>query len=156
MLACFVTDIRPRSSQGGRRGRLESYKQRLAEDFHNQGTIFSEAPFSLPLYSKVIYIHLRDTDLDVDNMSKPIIDAFNGIMYTDDKIIKHMVCSKISFNEFEFYNLNLKGLPAEVIDRFDTYLEEKSEHILYYEIGVFSESMVFIGRQDGETYAEVD
>jgi len=66
-------------------------------------------------------------------------------------MINHRVCSKIFYDDFISYGINLKSLPSEVIERFDKYLEEKSEHILYFEIGNFSESMVYIGGERDET-----
>lgn len=142
MLACFLTNTRPRSIQADR---VQIYKERLIDEFHNQGLSFTGTPYSSPLYSKVIYIHLRKTDIDVDNMSKPLVDAFKGILYRDDKIINHRVCSKISLNDIDSYELNLAALPTEIAEKFDKYLAENSDHILYYEIGEFSESMVYVG-----------
>ena len=37
------------------------------------------------------------------------------------------------------------ALPSVVAKRFDKYMNEGSEHILYYEIGNFKESMVYVG-----------
>ena len=148
MLACLVTDLTPLSIQASK---LQGYKKRLLKEFQAQRISFSGIPFSFSLYSKVIYIHLRHTSLDVDNMSKPIVDAFNGVLYTDDKIINHRVCSKISFDDLGSYELDLKALPPEILERFDKYLSRGSEHILYYEIGKFNETMVYIGGEKHET-----
>jgi len=142
ILACFVTNMRPRSIQAEG---VQKYKTNLIEEFKNQGISFHGSPFSSALYSKIIYIHLARADIDVDNMSKPLVDAFKGILYVDDIVINHRVCSKISYNDFIEYEMNLTSLPTQVIERFDKYLEEKSEHILYFEIGHFSKSMVYIG-----------
>ena len=149
MLACFVTNICPRSIQA--QG-VQKYKKNLIEEFNNQRVSFKGTPFSSALYSKIIYIHLAKTDIDVDNLSKPLVDAFKGILYDDDIIINHRVCSKISYNDFIAYEINIESLPSEIIERFDGYLEEKSEHILYFEIGNFSESMVYIGGEKDETW----
>ena len=130
---------------------VQNYKKRLIEEFKNQGISFPGTPFSSALYSKIIYIHLAKTDIDVDNLSKPLVDAFKGIFYDDDGVINHRVCSKISYDDFIAYEINLKSLPSEIIERFDTYLEGKNEHILYFEIGNFSKSMVYIGGERDET-----
>jgi len=148
ILACFVTNMRPRSIQAIG---VQKYKANLIEEFNKQGISFPGTPFSSALYSKIIYIHLTTTDIDVDNMSKPLVDAFKGIFYVDDIKINHRVCSKISYKDFIEYEMNLTSLPSQVIERFDKYLEEKSEHILYFEIGYFSKSMLYIGGEKSET-----
>jgi len=150
MLACLITNQAPRSIQSRN---LPQYKKYLINEFHHHGYSSSEKPFSFSLYSKVIYIHRsRKAPVDVDNMSKPLVDAFNGIIYSDDNIINHRVCSKISRHDINAYELNLTVLPDAVAEKFDEYLENDSEHILYYEVGTFSESMVFAGAENSAPY----
>lgn len=146
MLACLVTDLQPRSIQAKN---VQKYKTRLVDEFQKQGYSVSGVPFAEILYSKVIYIHVGKTNLDVDNLSKPLVDAFSGLIYDDDSTINHRVCSKISFNEIESYELNLAALPSKIAERFEELLDEKSNHIIYYEVGRFSEDMVFVGMTNG-------
>lgn len=148
MLACLVTDLSPRSIQSEK---LDKYKTRIIDVYKSQGFCVDGVPFSTPLYSKVIYIHLHQTTIDVDNMSKPLVDAFKGILYDDDKIINHRVCSKISLSDLDSYELNLTVLPAKIAEKLDELFSLSSEHILYYEIGNFSESMVYMGGERYET-----
>jgi hypothetical protein len=129
---------------------VDKYKQGLAEDFEEYVPLFPDLPSGGALYSKVIYIHAKTTTMDVDNMSKPLVDAFIGTIYTDDNIINHRVCSKISFNDLDACELNLSKLPSEVAEKFSELISAKSEHILYYEVGHFTGSMVCIGGAENE------
>ena len=150
MRACLVTDLEP-LSVGANVNNKRIYKSKLVDEFNNQGVSFEGVPFSTSLYSKIIYIHLKKTALDVDNMSKLLVDAFKGTMYVDDDIINHRVCSKISFYDINPRELNITILPKEIFVRFDKYIAKESKHILYYEIGDFSESMVYVGGERNET-----
>ena len=88
-----------------------------------------------------IYIHSKSSDIDVDNMSKPFIDAFKGIIYPDDNIINHRICSKIKFDELELYKLQSDLLPVEIAEKLEKLITNKSPHIIY----LFLNRIVFAG-----------
>lgn len=140
----FVSGLRPYSVQASS-SRLEKYKIKLQEEFLEFKSVYPTLPLTQDLYSKIIYIHSSGTDLDVDNMSKPFVDAFRGIIYPDDSTINHRVCSKIKFDDFTSCEIRLDVMPVEVSTRLDELISEKSRHILYFEVGAFLQDMVFIG-----------
>ena len=129
---------------------LEKYKKRLKLEFSEYEDIFPGLPLSTSLYSKIIYIHLQPTNADIDNISKPFVDTFKGIIYPDDNIINHRICSKIKFDDFNSYELQIDLLPDKIAKKLDFLLMEKRPHIVYYEIDKFSPDMVFFG---GAKYA---
>lgn len=44
-----------------------------------------------PLSVAIVYFHTADaTGIDVDNMSKPILDALQGIIYEDDRQVEQL------------------------------------------------------------------
>ena len=143
-MVCFVSGQKPLSIQAKPK-KLDNYKQRLKQEFENHKNIFINLPITGNIYSKIIYIHSKSSDIDVDNMSKPFVDAFKGIIYPDDNIINHRICSKIKFDEFETYRFQLNLLPVEISEKFDKLISDKSPHIIYFEIGLFSPDMVFLG-----------
>ena len=147
-MICFVSGQKPLSIQATGR---DNYKQRLKQEFENYKNLFPDLPINDNIYSKIIYIHSKSSDIDVDNMSKPFIDAFKGIIYPDDNIINHRVCSKIKFNELDLYQLQSELLPFKINERLDELIANKSEHIIYFEIGLFSPEMVFFGGVRNET-----
>jgi hypothetical protein len=142
MIVCFVSGQKPLSIQA--QG-LNSYKQRLVQEFCSFKSIYPNLPINESIYSKVIYIHSDSSYIDVDNMSKPFIDAFKGVIYPDDNIINHRICSKIKFDDFESYEFQLELIPIEIAEKLDYLIANKNPHILYFEIGLFSPNMVFFG-----------
>ena len=141
-MICFVSKYKPLSIQARKK---EKYKKRLQEEFEEFKDIYHELPLSGSLYSKIIYIHKRKTDTDVDNISKPFVDAFKGIIYLDDDIINHRICTKIKLEDMTYCEIKLNNLPEKVAEKLDEYLSNEEEHIVYYEIGKFSNNLVSIG-----------
>lgn len=141
-MVCFITNSKPLSFQAKCK---TAYKNRLVKEFTNYKNDFSEIPFKNEIYSKIIYIYSKKADIDVDNMSKPFIDAFRNIIYTDDDIINHRICSKIKLDAFQTLDINLSVLPDDVAEKFDEYLQNGSEHIVYFEVDKFDNTMVKIG-----------
>lgn len=121
---------------------------RLVNDFEKFKLIYKNIPVSSSIYSKIIYIHLRKTDIDVDNMSKPFIDAFRNIIYTDDSVIDHRICTKISYEDFETIDIDISSLPDKVLNEFDNLIQNRAEHILYFEVGDFNNSMIKVGEEN--------
>ena len=139
-----MSDQQPLSIQATPK-KISRYKQRLKQEFEDCMHLFSDLPIYQKLYSKVIYIHSKSSSIDVDNMSKPFIDTFKGIIYPDDNTINHRICSKISFDDFESYEFQLDLLPIEIFEKLDKLISNKSPHIIYFEVGLFSTEMVFFG-----------
>ena len=81
----------------------------------------------------------------MDNLSKPFIDAFSDIIYSDDNIINHRICSKIALETLSFIELNMSNYPDQIAEKFDEYLGSNSDHILYFEVGEFKNNMVRFG-----------
>lgn len=141
-MICFVSKYKPLSINACK---VEQYKKRLIEEFEEFRDIYPKLPLDEPIYSKIVYIHKRKTDIDVDNLSKPFVDAFKGIIYTDDNIINHRVSSKISLKDSGSCQICLDILPDKVAERLDEYLSNEEDNIVYYEIGEFSNDLVSIG-----------
>ena len=146
-MICFVSKYRPVSIQARN---TERYKERLQEEFKEFRDIYPDLPLGEPLYSKIVYIHKRKTDIDVDKMSKPFVDAFRGIIYSDDNIINHRICTKIRLEDMAYCEIKLDNLPEKVAEKLDEYLSNGEEHIVYYEIGKFSNNLVSIGDEWNE------
>ncbi|OEF98275.1 RusA family crossover junction endodeoxyribonuclease [Desulfuribacillus alkaliarsenatis] len=143
-MVCFVSALKPFSIQS--KG-YQKYKQRLIEEFKPYKSMYAELPLRENIYSKIIYIHSKKTDIDVDNMSKPFVDAFRGIIYPDDNTINHRICSKIMLEDFQTYEISIDDIPSEIAEKFNELLENGSEHIVYYEVNKFCKNMVCIGEK---------
>ncbi len=42
----------------------------------------------------IIFFYFQDTDLDVDNIAKPILDALVGVVYDDDQSVVQLIARK--------------------------------------------------------------
>ena len=142
MKVCFISTQQPRSVQAEH---VSQYKKRLKQEFEDFKYLFPDIPIDENIYSKLVYIHTKPSGLDVDNISKPFVDTFKGILYPDDNIINHRICSKIRFDEFESYEFQLDLLPIDVSEKLDDLISKKSPHIVYFEIGLFSPKMISFG-----------
>ena len=46
----------------------------------------------------IITYFYEDASLDVDNIPKPILDALNGLVYSDDTEVSDLLCRKRDLN----------------------------------------------------------
>lgn len=42
----------------------------------------------------IIYCHVDEANIDVDNMIKPILDALNGTVYMDDRLVSQVIARR--------------------------------------------------------------
>jgi Holliday junction resolvase RusA-like endonuclease len=140
----FVSNQRPRSINADS---VEKFKKRLANEFEAFKDLYDGLPLSGSLYSKIIYIYRgRKTDIDVDNMSKPVVDAFKSVIYSDDDIINHRVCSKIERNALDIDEIEFTQFPSPIAEKLDSSFSNDTEDILFFEVGPFSKNMIkFVG-----------
>ena len=82
---------------------------------------------------------------DVDNLSKPLVDTFTGIIYEDDELIIKRSASIIALKDFDFVSVNATYMPLEIFEAFNKYYIEKEENIVYFEVGQFDVSQIKIG-----------
>jgi len=79
----FISNMRPCSV---RAKTTERFKRAIKEAFKSYYP--STERVSNDLYGVVYYFHKTHNQLDADNLSKPIWDALEGVLYEDDSIIK--------------------------------------------------------------------
>ena len=143
----YVTNKKPLSHN--QKGKNEKYKEAFRNEF---ATSYAHLYTGLPikdktLQSNIVYIHqLRQGCIpDVDNLSKPIVDAFAGIMYEDDKQIIRRSANIIELKDFDFVAVDATNMPAEILNAFEDYYENKESNIIYFEVGEFDASQIKIG-----------
>ena len=80
----------------------------------------AEPPFDGEV-TVVITYYFKDGALDVDNMPKPILDALNGLVYSDDRQITDLVCRKRDRNrDLQFENPS--SVLVETLGRSEQFL----------------------------------
>jgi Holliday junction resolvase RusA-like endonuclease len=77
----FLVNQRPCSVRAKMTDRFKASIQRAFQYYWPTKPLVSNA-----LYGIVYYFHKTPTQLDADNISKPIWDALEGILYEDDAI----------------------------------------------------------------------
>ena len=144
----YVTNKKPLSYNNARK--KEKYKQEFQEEFK---TLYGHLYPNLPIHQKtlqsnIVYIHhqLKNGCVpDVDNLSKPIVDTFTGVIYDDDRQIIRRAANIIELKDFDFFAVDETNMPIEIFEAFETYYENKEQNIIYFEVGEFSVSQIKIG-----------
>jgi Holliday junction resolvase RusA-like endonuclease len=89
----FVVRGTPVSLQSARTKSKEAWKQRVKEASHNalpEGHFATDALISVTLF----YFPATDMQGDVDNIVKPILDAFSNHIYIDDRQVERVWVQK--------------------------------------------------------------
>ena len=143
----YVTNKKPLSHN--KSGSAEKYKCKFREEFNDKyAHLYEELPIvNKTLKSNIVYIHqLRNGCIpDVDNLSKPIVDTFTGVIYEDDKLIIKRSASIIALKDFDFVSVDATYMPVEIFEAFNNYYISKEENIIYFEVGEFDASQIKIG-----------
>jgi len=58
-----------------------------------------QAPFEGELSARIVYFFPEQTSVDVDNIIKPILDALEGLVYENDRVVFEVLCRKSSLSE---------------------------------------------------------
>lgn len=93
----FIVAGPPVSLQAKRRERLQTWKdtvRQAAEKHWISGT----PPTDDFVEVTVLYYYDTTTALDTDNIIKPIQDALNGLVYTDDRQVTDVISRKRDLN----------------------------------------------------------
>lgn len=83
--------------------------------------------------------------MDADNISKPIWDAVNGVVYVDDRKIVMRTAAVIDVRTHPLNTIDTSGISGDVAANLIQNLTEKNVRCLYIECGKFEESMIKIG-----------
>jgi hypothetical protein len=137
----FISHQKPQSIQSKKP--ILPFQQKLRDDFEANFE-YDDLPLSIPLYTKILYIYKekKGDKLDVDNMSKPIVDAFKNIIYSDDNIINHRICSKIERSALDIVEIEETQLPRDITEKLIEFFRRDLDHILLFEVGVFTQDMI--------------
>ena len=98
-------------------------------------------PFKTDLYGLVYHFFRENIGIDADNLSKPVWDGLNGMLFDDDKQVKMRIAGSFDLTTNDLTILDFSGLPGTAIT---TLLEalETEDHVLYVECGSFTIDMI--------------
>ena len=126
----FLSTIKPRSVRGGR---SEALKAGLGRAF--AGARPGAVPLAGDLYSAVYYFHRAKTELDADNLSKPVLDALEGLAYENDRQVKVRYSGIYDLFRGGFGVLDLDRVPQPHLQHLQGLLTSRKNHVLYVEVG---------------------
>lgn len=128
----FLCNLRPRSV---RAKTPERYKDGIRDAFQVYCPDSTRGPG--PLYASIYYFHRRPSEQDADNISKPILDALEGLAYEDDRVVRFRQSAMFALDSDPLSDLNLSGVPEEILESLLEMLE-REDHVLYVELGRLS------------------
>jgi hypothetical protein len=132
----FIVKRRPASYNSSKK---ESYKNALRASFVTYNA--AQTMLGGDLYAIVYYFFRENVHLDTDNLSKPVWDCMNGLLFADDRQIKIRIAGSFDLNTYDYRDMNMSGLEENiVVELFDAF--EKENHIIYVECGKLNLSMV--------------
>ena len=97
------------------------------------------------LYARVYFFTSDGVNVDCDNISKPIWDAVNKLVYDDDRKIIMRTASVIDVNIHQLA-IDASTIDSDVAADLMQGLTEDDVRCLYIECGEFNESMISIGQ----------
>lgn len=134
----FILKSRPLSYNSCRGTKKTNYKTALTTSLASYNPYHSI--LSGDLYATIYYFFNKNLDLDADNLSKPVWDCLNGVLYDDDKQIKIRTAGSFDLTTGDYNVIDMTGLQGNVVvDLLDAFDHE--EHIVYVECGNFRASM---------------
>ncbi len=141
MTFAMVVARRPVSS--GSRGRV---KYQAALEQLARLHFASRELFDGNLYIRIVWFHSIERVGDVDNIIKPIIDAFKGVVYLDDESIVKCLSQKV-YTKKDF-RITQAHLPSDIYEELIALLGSEEEHIFYVEVGQLTSHSVYFGPID--------
>jgi crossover junction endodeoxyribonuclease RusA len=89
----------PVSHQTHNRRRLHEWQDRVREAARLRIPTGAE-PVAVPCQVTVIYFHdERPMRIDNDNLAKPVLDALNGLVFADDRLVTHTIIRRVLISE---------------------------------------------------------
>lgn len=107
----------------------------------------NNSAFSSPIYSRIYYFNRVSHRIDVDNFSKPILDALKGFAYADDSVVEFRQSGVIDLLREDISGFDLTGMPESVLEDFIQSIQ-REDHLIYVEMGYLHKSMFVFGNTE--------
>lgn len=75
------------------------------------------------------YERMRYQKTDIDNISKPLVDAFKSVLYKDDSQVVRRIATKVNGYEYTGQSLDITDFPPTVVNLYNKWIKEGKEHI---------------------------
>lgn len=100
---------------------------------------------NVELFARVYYFTSDGVTVDCDNISKPIWDALNGLLYTDDRFIVMRTAAVIDVNLHQFTTIDTSLVESDAAADLMQALAAKDVKCMFLECNQFNESMIKLG-----------
>lgn len=137
----------PKSYNADNRKKVR-YTERLQEQARQIIQRYPEISlFQDALYIYIYYFHRVKSEVDVDNMSKPILDGLRRIVYTDDSQVIKRTAMKIDLSAS--YTLSNENIPDYIYEELLASINnDEKKHILFIEVGKMLDTEIRIGGKE--------
>ena len=137
----FLCKFRPRSVQAKY---TDSYKKAVVDAYRSYYDAGNPL-LSAELYGISYYFHRKPAQIDADNLSKPIWDALEAILYPNDRLITLRYSGVFYIGETGTIVLpDMRGIPNKVHDDFIEAIDME-DHIIYIEVGLAKTDLYRMG-----------
>ncbi|WP_437717269.1 RusA family crossover junction endodeoxyribonuclease [Sorangium sp. So ce448] len=119
-IVVFGTPVTLQSKNAQRR---ESWKSKVAQAARDV-VLEDELVVGAEVSAVIIYFYFDDTDIDLDNIAKPILDALPSIVYGDDSQIAQLLLRRTDLRgrEVQDPSPRLLGALAQAIDELRDFV----------------------------------
>lgn len=139
---CKAIPIKPKSQQADRK-RLKRYQERIQSFLKTDSQLISVINESKKLSCSIYYFHRKKTDVDVDNICKPLIDATKGIIINDDHQVFVLLAARVHVLEDDYEITNTGMEPEEYENLLD--LISKEDNVIYIEFKELMSTSLSVG-----------
>ncbi len=118
-------------SYNAKKASKDNYKNALKNKFiSDYAHCYLGLPLSIELESRFIYYTTVQDQCDIDNISKPTIDAFTGYIYNDDKQIIQRLANRHDISSLAAISIDCSNMPIEVATDIYQCIQSNSKHLL--------------------------
>ena len=143
----FVMALAARPTSAQKKGKKQRYQQNIRDAATCSIGCAKTPLLDGELYARIVYFHTIKTELDVDNIPKPILDALIGIVYDDDHRIAQCLTTRVHAQRDYTTTDNLQF--SEIHEIIKNFVKEGKKHVLYIEVGPISEYHIGFGPIEG-------
>lgn len=144
----YITNQRPVSVNNS--DKHMDFENTIRTDFEEHFyKFYSDLPLdSWDLKTRITFIcadKYRDQIPDIDNISKPIIDAFQGIIYINDKQVVDRNATLIESKDFDFATVDATNMPIIVLKRLEKFYQRKEKNIVLLGVTTIDTKTIRVG-----------
>lgn len=117
-------------------------KTRYRKDLQNQFVakyqkLYTGLPIKDTVEIRIAYynrVRYRNQCIDIDNISKPTVDAYKGYIYEDDRQVIQRIAMKYDVAPLEIVDIDCSDMPFEVAREIEVNMKSNCEHMIIFSV----------------------